>query len=73
MKLSQTLAKKTLAVSASLALALGGALAFTGSAQAVDATGTTLTFEADDAIGAAAAAKRDCFRCGLDSIPFGGK
>jgi hypothetical protein len=56
MKLSQTLAKKTLAVSASLALALGGALAFTGSAQAVDATGTTLTFEADDAIGTAAGA-----------------
>lgn len=56
MKLSQSLARKTLAVSASLALALGGALAFTGSAQAVDATGTTLTFEADDAIGSAAAA-----------------
>lgn len=56
MKLSQTFAKKSLAVSASLALALGGALAFTGSAQAVDATGTTLTFEADDTIGAAASA-----------------
>ena len=56
MKLSQTLAKKTLAVSASLALAFGGALALSGSAQAVDATGTTLTFEANDAIGGAAAA-----------------
>ena len=56
MKLSQTLAKKTLAVSASLALAFGGALAFTGSAQAVDATGTVMTFEADDTLGAAAAA-----------------
>ncbi|MEY4079416.1 MAG: hypothetical protein RIS80_1185, partial [Actinomycetota bacterium] len=32
MKLSQTLAKKTLAVSASLALAFGGALALSGSA-----------------------------------------
>jgi hypothetical protein len=67
MKLSQTLAKKTLAVSASLALALGGALAFTGSAQAVDATGTTLTFEADDAIGAAAAA----FEGGTSEIAAG--
>ncbi len=53
---SKTLAKKTLAVSASLALAFGGALALSGSAQAVDATGTVLTFEADDTLGAAAAA-----------------
>lgn len=67
MKLSQTLAKKTLAVSASFALALGGALAFTGSAQAVDATGTTLTFEADDTIGAAAGA----FEGGTSSIVDG--
>lgn len=64
MKLSQTLAKKTLAVSASLALAFGGALAFTGSAQAVDATGTTMTFESDDALGAAAGA----FEGGSSSI-----
>jgi hypothetical protein len=50
MKLSQTLAKKTLAVSASLALALGGALAFTGSASA-SGSAVALTFGVEDTYG----------------------
>lgn len=53
---SKSLAKKALAVSASLALGFGGALALSGSAQAADATATVVTFEADDTLGAAAAA-----------------
>jgi hypothetical protein len=53
MKLSQTLAKKTLAVSTSLALAFGGALAFTGSASAAG-TAVALTFGAGDTYGTSA-------------------
>jgi hypothetical protein len=50
MKLSQTLAKKTLAVSASLALAFGGALAFAGPASAAG-TAVALTFGSGDTYG----------------------
>ncbi|MFM5903683.1 MAG: hypothetical protein ACKOOD_01200 [Microbacteriaceae bacterium] len=48
--LSKTLAKKTLAVSASLALALGGAVSFTGSASAVSSA-VSLSFGAADTLG----------------------
>jgi hypothetical protein len=54
MKLSKTLAKRTLAVSASLALALTGSFAMTGSASA-DGTSQTMTFESDDTLGLATA------------------
>lgn len=47
---SKTLAKKTLAVSASLALAFGGALALSGSASA-SGSAVALTFGADDVYG----------------------
>lgn len=53
MKLSNTLAKKTLAVSAGLALAFGGALAISGSASATG-TAVALTFGADDTYGTSA-------------------
>jgi hypothetical protein len=53
MKLSQTLAKKSIAVSASLALAFGGALAFAGSASAAG-TAVALTFGAGDTYGTSA-------------------
>ncbi len=53
MKLSQTLAKKTLAVSASLALAFGGALAFTGSASAAGSA-VALSFGSGDTYGTSA-------------------
>ena len=53
MKLSQTLARKTLAVSASLALALGGAMAFTGSASA-SGSAVALTFGSGDTYGTSA-------------------
>jgi hypothetical protein len=51
---SKSLAKKTLAVSASLALAFGGAFALSGSASAAG-TSHTLDFETGDTIGLAAA------------------
>jgi len=50
MKLSHTLAKKSIAVSASLALAFGGALAFAGSASAAG-TAVALTFGQGDTYG----------------------
>jgi hypothetical protein len=53
MKLSQTLAKRTLAVSASLALAFGGALAISGSASA-SGSAVALTFGAGDTYGTSA-------------------
>ena len=53
MKLSQTLAKKTLAVSASLALAFGGAMAFAGPASAAGSA-VALTFGSGDTYGTSA-------------------
>ncbi len=65
MKLSQTLAKKTIAVSASLALAFGGALAFAGSASAAG-TAVALTFGSGDTAGTNAAVA--AFEGGTSSI-----
>ncbi len=53
---SSSLAKKALAASASLALAVGGAVTLTSSAQAADATPVVMTFDAGDTLGAAASA-----------------
>ena len=64
-KLSQTLAKKTIAVSASLALAFGGALAFAGSASAAG-TAVALTFGSGDTAGTNAAVA--AFEGGTSSI-----
>lgn len=63
MKLSKTFAKRALAVSAGLALALTGSVAVSGSANA-DGTSHTLDFETGDTIGLAAAA----FEGGLASV-----
>jgi len=62
---SKTLAKKTLAVSASLALAFGGALALSGSASAAGSA-IAMSFGAGDAVGTNAAVT--AFEGGTSSI-----